>query len=82
MKFPLTVAIYAAAEISAVTAIYCQNVTVTVSVSARNGIYNLTAPKNDIEVTDFASKATRPGRNYTETVLEGASHETQDIHGM
>lgn len=64
---------YAAVSIHSVIAISCQNITVPVSVSARNGVYNLSAPRNDIEVTNFALEATRPGVNYTESVLQGVS---------
>ncbi|CAJ2513492.1 Uu.00g016110.m01.CDS01 [Anthostomella pinea] len=49
----------------------CHNLTIPVSISARNGLFNLTAPSNNIEVTDFILNQAQPGKNYTEAVLEG-----------
>lgn len=49
----------------------CANLTVEVTVDARNAVFNLTAPTNNIEVTNFILDFTRPGHNLTEEVLTG-----------
>ncbi|KAI9692423.1 MAG: hypothetical protein M1822_006654 [Bathelium mastoideum] len=53
------------------TARKCQNVTVPVSISARQGIFNLKAPASNIEVTDFILNATQQGVNATKEILTG-----------
>lgn len=43
----------AAAVISTASAMQCHNLTVPVELSARNGVFNVSTPQNDIEVTNF-----------------------------
>lgn len=61
---------------SLVSARHCQNVTVPVAVSARNAIYNQSASKNDIEVTNFVLNMLRQGHNYPSQLLEGVRDMT------
>ena len=49
----------------------CQNITVPVTLSARQGIFNISAPASDIDVTNFILDDTRQGTNYTKEVLSG-----------
>ncbi|KAK6841961.1 hypothetical protein PG989_009500 [Apiospora arundinis] len=48
----------------------CQNLTIPISISARNGKFHLHAPANNIEVTNYILDLTQPGRNLTDAVLD------------
>ncbi|KAF2723183.1 hypothetical protein K431DRAFT_220490 [Polychaeton citri CBS 116435] len=54
-----------------VSARRCQNITVPVNISARNGNFNQSAPSNNIEVTNFILDLTQQGHNYSQAVLNG-----------
>lgn len=54
----------------------CTNITVPVSISARNGVFSIDFPKTDIEVTDFFLRFSYQGRNYTDTIVEDVSSLT------
>jgi len=71
MRFTATVAV--AAFASAVSARHCSNITVPVSISARNGVFNISAPANNIDTTNFFLDLTQQGKNYTASVLAGVS---------
>src|ERR1700709_1646751 len=60
-----------AALASIVSARQCQNITVPVHASARNGNFNQTTPVTNIDVTNFILNLTQQGTNYTASVLEG-----------
>lgn len=66
---------YTIAAIAAVTSVasaaVCQNLTIPVSISARNGILNVLNPTNNIESIDFTLDASRQGHNYTMEALAG-----------
>lgn len=50
----------------------CTNLTIPVSISARNGYFPESVnPTTDIEVTNFVLDLTRQGTNYTQSVLAG-----------
>lgn len=51
----------------------CQNITVPVTISARNGVFDQTAltPENDIEVTNIILGLAQQGNNYTADQLQG-----------
>ena len=49
---------------------HCTNLTVPVELSARNGVFDVKAPQNDIEVTDFILNNSQQGSNYTAKVLK------------
>lgn len=51
----------------------CQNMTVEVPVDARNAVFNLTAPSNNIEVTNYILDLAQQGHNLSSTVLTGVS---------
>lgn len=51
----------------------CQNITIPISISSRNGIFSLATPANDVDVTDFVLNNFRAGVNYTDDVLQGVS---------
>ncbi|KID62689.1 catalytic protein, partial [Metarhizium hybridum] len=49
----------------------CQNITIPISISSRNGIFSVATPANDVDVTDFVLNNFRAGVNYTDNVLQG-----------
>lgn len=49
----------------------CIDMTIEVPVVARNAVFNLTAPKNNIEVTNYVLEQTRQGHDFTNEVLTG-----------
>jgi hypothetical protein len=49
----------------------CVNMTVPVTISARQGIFDIAVPQTSLEATDFVRNMTQQGRNFTETVLTG-----------
>ena len=51
----------------------CQNLTVPISVSARQGVFNLKAPGSNIDVTNFVLGLIQQGHNLTEELLTGVS---------
>lgn len=51
----------------------CRNINVPVSISARNGEFDVQAPATEIEVTNFFLNLARQNYNYTEAVLKGVS---------
>ncbi len=51
----------------------CQNLTIPVSISARNGRFDFQIPENDTEVTNFVLNLTQPGHNLTAELLTGVS---------
>lgn len=64
--------IAAAAALAAVaSAKTCQNITVPIQASARNGVFNQITPVTDIDVQNFILNLTQQGTNYTATALEG-----------
>lgn len=72
-----TIAATVAALVSVTYAAQCQNLTIPVNITARNGVFNLANPTNNIESTNFALMMARQGHNYTNEILEGvrtASH--------
>lgn len=65
-----SVAAATAAFIGSASAMHCTNLTVPVDLTARNGMFNYSAPQNNIEVTNFILDITQQGANYTKTLLE------------
>lgn len=49
----------------------CRNITVPVTLSVREGTFNIAVPSDSIEVTDFVLNVTQQGRNFTATALAG-----------
>ncbi len=47
----------------------CENITVSVSVSGRNAVYNVPVPETDIDVTDFIVNLAQQGANYSLATL-------------
>ena len=60
-----------AAFASTAHAAQCQNFTIPVTISARNGVFNVTNPTNSIDSTNFALRMARQGSNYTQQSLTG-----------
>ena len=58
---------------TAVTARKCQNITVPISISSRNAVFDLKAPTTEIEATNFFLKLSRQGSNYTQELLKDVS---------
>ncbi|KAK2616475.1 hypothetical protein QQS21_000517 [Conoideocrella luteorostrata] len=53
------------------SAMHCTNLTVPVSLSSRNGDFDLKAPATEIEVTNLFLGLSRPGNNQTANYLKG-----------
>jgi pimeloyl-ACP methyl ester carboxylesterase len=53
------------------TARQCENMTIPVSISARNGVFSVSVPQTNIDVTNFILDTTQQGGNYSQTVLTG-----------
>jgi hypothetical protein len=60
----------------------CMNLTVPVDLSARNGVFNVSTPQNDIEVTNFILNLLQQGQNYTARTLEGVSRPQICLYGL
>lgn len=70
MAKSLTVAALAALVSTSYAAV-CQNITIPVSIQARNGVFDLANPTNNIDSTNFALRMARQGHNYTNEILTG-----------
>jgi len=53
----------------------CVNLTVPVDLSARNGVFNVSAPQSNIEVTNFVLDLIQQGQNFSATSLQGVSSQ-------
>lgn len=75
MKSFTTVAA-AAGLASMASAMHCHNMTVPVTISARNGKYDqqMLTPEDNIDVTNFILRLSRQGTNYSMEALEGVRH--------
>ncbi|ETS87343.1 hypothetical protein PFICI_01171 [Pestalotiopsis fici W106-1] len=49
----------------------CQNLTIPVTASARNGVFGIEAPQTNIDVTNFMLDLSQVGNNLTEKLLTG-----------
>lgn len=49
----------------------CQNLTVSVSISANNGVFNVAIPQSNIDVTNLILNGVQQGHNATQEVLSG-----------
>ena len=56
---------------AAVAAKDCKNITIPVTVSARQGIFNIDLPQTSLDATTFIQNVTRQGRNFSDTVVTG-----------
>jgi len=68
MKYSIAAA---SVVLSTASALKCHNLTVPVNLSARNGVFNISAPQNNIEVTNFILDLTQQGTNLSASLLEG-----------
>ncbi|QUC19190.1 uncharacterized protein UV8b_03431 [Ustilaginoidea virens] len=68
MKLALALCLASAAVASAMS---CEDMTVPVSISARNGVFNLPPPASEIDVTNLFLGLSRPGNNQTADLLQG-----------
>ena len=56
----------------------CQNITVSVDVSARNAQFPASlTPQTNVEATNFFLELTRQATNFTQEVLEGVCKKNQ-----
>ncbi|KAK1817873.1 hypothetical protein LTR12_007744 [Friedmanniomyces endolithicus] len=78
MKFTSATAVAACAGLAA--ARQCQNITVEVDVSARNGVFNQMTPVTNIDVTNFLLNLVQAGKNYSAAVLEGYATVSGKYH--
>lgn len=70
MKSFSTVAV-AAAIVTTASAKKCQNITVPVTISARNGYFDpAIVPANDVDVTNIVLDLGQLGKNYTQAQLK------------
>ena len=60
-----------AAVVGTVTAKKCMNMTVPVTISARNAVYDVLIPSTNLEAITFAQNFTKQGSNFSETILTG-----------
>jgi hypothetical protein len=58
---------------AAASARKCSNVTVPVSISARNAVFGIDVPVTKIEVADFFLNLSYQGRNYTDSIVADVS---------
>ncbi|TDZ67917.1 hypothetical protein CTRI78_v002495 [Colletotrichum trifolii] len=49
----------------------CQNLTVEVDITARNGVFNVSAPDTNVDVTNIMLGLAQQGNNYSSDHLEG-----------
>lgn len=56
---------------SAAAAKHCVDITVPVSISARNAVFNIQPPTTEVEVTDFFLNFSKQNANYTASVTAG-----------
>lgn len=49
----------------------CQNLTINLDLSARNGVFDLETPVTNIDVTDYILNLAKQGNNYTDSILTG-----------
>ena len=53
------------------SAMQCKNLTIPINVSAWNGVFDISAPVSNIDVTNFILDLTQQGVNYTQEILTG-----------
>ncbi|KAL7911331.1 hypothetical protein GGI35DRAFT_447174 [Trichoderma velutinum] len=56
---------------TAVAARKCHDLTIPISISALNNVYNLPTPETEIDVTNFFLDSVRPGSNFGNKILTG-----------
>jgi hypothetical protein len=52
----------------------CQQLTIPIKASARNGVFDISTPATNIEVTDFFLNLSQQGANYSDAVLSGVCY--------
>lgn len=57
--------------VGSVTAKTCINQTVPVTISAREGVFNIAVPQTNLDATTFVQNMTQQGRNFTNVALAG-----------
>ncbi|KAK5045653.1 hypothetical protein LTR84_009022 [Exophiala bonariae] len=57
-----------------VSAKHCQNLTIPVTISAQNAVWNITAPSNNVEVTNFILDVNRQGHSYIADAFKGGTY--------
>ena len=61
------------ALVAAVSARKCKDITVPVSLTAKNAVFDLKTPTTQIEVTNLFLNLVQQGRNYAEVIQKGVS---------
>ena len=69
MKYSIAVILFA----TLASAKKCTELTIPIEASARNGVFDIPIPANEVEVTNFILHLSQQGANYTEAVLSGVS---------
>ncbi|KAH8588433.1 hypothetical protein B0O99DRAFT_639207 [Bisporella sp. PMI_857] len=59
------------ALVASASAKRCINATVPVTISARQGVFDIAIPQTNLDVVDFVRNLTQQGRNFSDTVLTG-----------
>lgn len=49
----------------------CHDLTIAVTISARNGVFNVPPTQSNIDATNFILNLTQQGHNYSQSVLTG-----------
>lgn len=50
---------------------HCQNLTIPVTISAQNSVWNITPPSNNVEVINLILDVNRQGHSYAKDVFKG-----------
>lgn len=58
----------------------CINMTVPVTISARNAVFDIPVPQTNLDATAFIQNQTQQGRNFTETALSGYATTAGTYH--
>lgn len=58
----------------------CVHFNVPLTLTSRNGVFNVTTPQTEIDVTNFLLDFTRAGHNYTNSVITGVSRSRRPKH--
>lgn len=53
----------------------CQDIIVPVTISARNGVFDITVPSTNIETTNFILNLNQQGQNFSEVLLTDVSDQ-------
>ena len=65
--------------VTAVAAKQCANLTISVHARARNGVFRISIPHSNLDVTQFILELTSTSRNFTDSSLGGYATVEGDV---